>query len=577
MSKRKQDSQDTGKDRKPEGPAGASPEPSKESSPKKRRPFDAIRDNLEAIGVAVVLALIIRHFSVEAFEIPTGSMANTLFGMHAWLQCPNCSTEYNVALQSDSSTGEISVRYPKILVYDGPCPNPGCALRLHGRGPGDRHLQRSGDAIVCGSCASPFRGSDPSRYRYTEATETDARCPICHHVVHAAVLERNNLYGGHKILVTKFAYTTGRPRRWDVIVFEFDQWRNYIKRLIGLPGERIDVWDGDVYVDGKIERKTRYPDVQNGLWTKISDSDVAERGLNRKAAWTECAPKGSRRAPELGKNAQWNADTKRWTVNALKDVALLSYQRGFDNYYNYNLLLPMGGGIRGCPAGIQVGDKKVAFAARVVGGPSRDSGRASWIGAEIRDGDFTFQLRIPVGSSGEATVTRLVADPDPAPSPDRKEHESGLKVAAPASLAIGRAAKIEFESVDDRVAARLDGEEILSLEYTSLPQGRRPQDRPPSPGEDAGGHCVHLIVSDAQVELESIRVYRDLYYIAFRGNEPWEGIQLGEGEYFAMGDNAPSSSDGRYWKYIPEKNLIGKAFVVIWPAWPKNFQWKFIR
>ena len=44
-----------------------------------------------------------------------------------------------------------------------------------------------------------------------------------------------------------------------------------------------------------------------------------------------------------------------------------------------------------------------------------------------------------------------------------------------------------------------------------------------------------------------------------------------------MGDNAPSSADGRYWGSIPEKNLMGKAFVVFWPAWPTNFQCKFIK
>ncbi|MGH9361738.1 MAG: S26 family signal peptidase, partial [Thermoanaerobaculia bacterium] len=61
-----------------------------------RRPFDAVRENLEAVAVAVVLALIIRHFSVEAFEIPTGSMAPTLYGIHAWAQCPNCDTDFNL-------------------------------------------------------------------------------------------------------------------------------------------------------------------------------------------------------------------------------------------------------------------------------------------------------------------------------------------------------------------------------------------------------------------------------------------------------------------------------------------------
>ena len=83
------------------------------------------------------------------------------------------------------------------------------------------------------------------------------------------------------------------------------------------------------------------------------------------------------------------------------------------------------------------------------------------------------------------------------------------------------------------------------------------------------------------MELESIQVHRDMYYIASAGMDTWTrgGINLGPEEYFAMGDNAPSSSDGRYWGAIPKENLMGKAFVVFWPllSVSKGFQGKFIR
>jgi signal peptidase I len=59
---------------------------------------------------------------------------------------------------------------------------------------------------------------------------------------------QSNVIYGRSDLVNKFAYQFGEPQRWDVIVsFPGNAKQNYIKRLVGLPGETIRIRQGDIY------------------------------------------------------------------------------------------------------------------------------------------------------------------------------------------------------------------------------------------------------------------------------------------------------------------------------------------
>jgi signal peptidase I len=60
------------------------------------------------------------------------------------------------------------------------------------------------------------------------------------------------LQPGELLLVNKLAYKLGKPDHGDIIVFHFQGNKNddYIKRLIGLPGDEVKVSNGTVYVNG---------------------------------------------------------------------------------------------------------------------------------------------------------------------------------------------------------------------------------------------------------------------------------------------------------------------------------------
>ena len=56
-------------------------------------------------------------------------------------------------------------------------------------------------------------------------------------------------------MVNKLTYLLGTPRRWELTVAHL--WGEYIiKRILGLPGEEVLLFDGDLYVDGSLVRKT---------------------------------------------------------------------------------------------------------------------------------------------------------------------------------------------------------------------------------------------------------------------------------------------------------------------------------
>ena len=64
-------------------------------------------------------------------------------------------------------------------------------------------------------------------------------------------------YDGDRILVAKFPYEFANPKRWDIIVFKYpdDATMNYIKRLVGLPGETIRIHDGDLWIRNRANRR----------------------------------------------------------------------------------------------------------------------------------------------------------------------------------------------------------------------------------------------------------------------------------------------------------------------------------
>ena len=148
-----------------------------------------IANTFEWLIIAFVLAFVFRAFAMEAFRIPTGSMAGTLKGAHFRLRCPQCGYKYDYGFvpQHFGFRREDYIPTSK-------------NLKLHlSRCPSCGHYQPTGGAM-----------------------------PVAN---------------GDRILVLKCIYQFVEPMRWDVIVFKnpLEPSINYIKRLVGKPGETIEI------------------------------------------------------------------------------------------------------------------------------------------------------------------------------------------------------------------------------------------------------------------------------------------------------------------------------------------------
>jgi signal peptidase I len=92
------------------------------------------------------------------------------------------------------------------------------------------------------------------------------------------------LISGEYVVVNRLSYRLGNPHRGDIIVFHFPRnpAEEYIKRIIGLPGDVIEVMDGSVYINGQ-PLDERYLDVKvnyTGKW-EVPQGQLFVLGDNR--------------------------------------------------------------------------------------------------------------------------------------------------------------------------------------------------------------------------------------------------------------------------------------------------------
>jgi signal peptidase I len=519
-----------------------------ESAKPAARPLPAeektnIKETIESILVAFILAFIFRAFVVEAFVIPTGSMAPTLLGAHMRFRCPDCGWVFDVNYSSESEDDSEDMRLPgdampRTDIY---CPNCGRLLATAPR-TGFGNVDRPGTMV-------------PVNY-------------------------------GDRILVLKYIYLLHPPRRWDVVVFKSPDdpdkshyQQNFIKRLVGLPGERLMVLDGNIYVwstaDGKWEIPKKPRSAQEALWRLVYNNDYFPHEASRPLPFVQPWKLADGTGWDMSHGRTFAFDNASGLGMLRFDPSANSTTQTLTDYLVYDT--GAGPGMVRRPEAIGSNDdananpvsdlKLVAFYNRISG-----KGALSLTLSRSADVDHTFTAEIT------PDVVRLIH------RTSTGEITSWQKSLSEVGVRGNKPINIEFLNVDYRVTLRLNGKEAFDpMDYEPNVAWLMSQYRDGRRGTRSGE--AQIEAENQKCTLDHVSLWRDVYYTNRGSNlhsgTPIAPVQLKQGEYFVMGDNSAISKDARYWDQaihlphegldvaegrVPEQFMLGKAVFVYWPA-----------
>ena len=554
----------------------------------------SVRETIESVVIALLLALLFRAFEAEAFIIPTGSMAPSLQGQHKDIACEECGYQFRTGVSEGVDVAATT-------------------------------------------------------------------CPICHFTTRISRREASHVTNnGDRILVNKFIYDFQDPQRYDVIVFKNPNLakQNYIKRLIGLPGDNILIENGDIYTmekqaDGSYDKTIARKPSNKILHTVelIADTDHVAHELEV----TGWPLEWQQRTGEENWTSEYG-DGVTYTATARPEISWLKFRNDGPEDRNWPKILEMsndGDAFKSAPKPSRLINDYVSYndftmenreGRNVMGGSLKVDGVSPnkpetiqafnkglhWVGdigfeadieiksgtgslffdiveggahyqmsLDTRSGKLELSAKTPENPVSQSVITFRDADGNAIEKPFVQTPITG-----PGNY------QIRIINADDKIHLWINGS-LIDFEGSTYTRTDIPvpyySEEDPCDAEPVAIGCQNLDMS-----INRLKVMRDLYYIStidtnYMSNETgadpvtiietmrnptrWDSeasrrlfmakkgqtkpmFELldsddpAKDQFLPMGDNSAQSLDGRVWngpRYFERDLLIGRAIVVFWP------------
>lgn len=390
--------------------------------------------------------------------------------------------------------------------------------------------------LVCSGCGLELVcGAD------VPPSVTAAVCPQCGW---KNDLSNQAVVPGDGILIVRGAFWIRSPRRWEPVAFNpaHSPCRLAVKRVVGLPGETVRILEGDVYINGRIARKSLGEQLAVAQLI-YSPHDLTLRPAGPFPGWRQ-ASSGS----------LWSNDRgvfRHPADPAAADFDWLVFQ-GVERDTNQ-------GGKVGVTSPVPVTDWTAYNQTRLQRGlrlqPVSDLLCTFWLRAA---GQGRFELR---AVDGQRTFRFLWE------KSWGRSHYQAFDGQQPVPLVVdlrplpeGRDLAVAVSLIDRQFLVAIGGKPVVAYPYER--GGLSATEKPFSIG-----------VQGMEVEIRELRVYRDVQYGAVAGGMAHWGIDepvtLGPDEFFVLGDNSAISVDSRVWATGPAvhaEQIVGRPLVVHFPV-----------